>query len=80
MSSSEPMAPVKQRRSPWPDGPDRSLSMFPIVTVGISTKDHDIDAAINTYADEDLSPGNRAEVVKTLKALVRHFESPYMGG
>jgi hypothetical protein len=68
--------PTKERISPWPDGPDRNLGLFPIVTVGISTKDHDIDMAINSQADDDLSPENRKEVVRTLEALVRHFSQP----
>lgn len=77
MSNSAPMATAtKSRVSPWPDGPDRSLGLFPIVTVGISTKDHDIDGAINSAADADLTPETRREVVRTLESLVRHFSAP----
>lgn len=76
MSSSEPMAPRKERMNPWPDGPDRNTGLFTILSVGISAKDRDIDSAINSYADADLTPANRAEVVRTLEALVRHFKAP----
>lgn len=68
-----------ERVSPWPDGPDRSLGLFPIVTIGYSTKDRDIDFAINSAADDDMTPAYRALMVETLQALVRHFEQPALG-
>lgn len=76
MSSDQVMPARKERVNPWPDGPDRNLGLFPIVTIGISTKDRDIDCAINSAADTDLSPANRAEIVKELEMLVRHFKGP----
>jgi hypothetical protein len=75
--SNDRSAPAAPRRvSPWPDGPDRALGLFPIVTVGISTKDHGIDCSINSAADTDLTPARRAEVAAELEMLVRHFKGP----
>jgi hypothetical protein len=77
MSHDGPIAPRKERLNPWPDGPDRKLGLFPILTVGFSTKDRDIDCAINSAADEDLTPEERKDVVTGLEALVRHFREPH---
>lgn len=57
--------------APWPYGPDGNLGLFVVVAVQVGEGNTDVRVS----ADDNLKPGETAEVVRALHALIRQYEA-----